>query len=190
MTVRFTCTACRTVMKLDSAVSEERKVRCTGCRIVILLTPDPDEPDGMRVSIPKKSDKSKDMPASHKRTLLIVALVIMALVVAVGLWLTLRGPQERWPISGEVALDGAPLEKGTIEFVTDGAKKEINASAPIVRGRYELRASQGPGLGKNKVKITGGDGIMVHPRFSSDKTPLGADIGATNNSQNFDVTSK
>src|SRR6266516_4201846 len=102
MSIRFTCTACRTVMKIDSRITEERKVRCTGCRIVILLTPDPDEPDGMTVSFPKKSDKRKGMSDSRKRVLLLIALVIMAVIVGVGLWYTLSGPQDRWPVSGEV----------------------------------------------------------------------------------------
>src|SRR5262245_32661539 len=134
MTVRFTCTACRTVMKLDSAVNEERKVRCTGCRIVILLTPDPDEPDGMRVSIPKKSDKPKGTD-SRQRNLMLGALAIMAIIVAVGLYIALfSGPKTYATVDGVITLDGNLMEKGTIEFETVDTPKPIIATAGIRHG--------------------------------------------------------
>ena len=159
MSIRFTCTACRTVMKIDSRITEEKKVRCTGCRIVILLTPDDEAPDGMLVSIPKKKDKPKGMSESLKRTLLSVALIVMAIIVAGGIWYSLSGPPTHATVVGDVNLDGAPLDKGTIEFSTLGQKK-ITATAGIVRGRYEIRA----GLGNNKVKITGDEGTTIAPK--------------------------
>ena len=173
-------------MKIDSRITEERKVRCTGCRIVILLTPDDEEPDGMHVSIPKKSDKPKGMSESRKRVLLMGVLLILAILVGVGLWYSLAGPQDRWPVSGEVSLDGAPLIKGTIEFSTVDAAKPITTSIGIVQGRYSLRA----GFGKNKVKVTGAEGTNVHARFSGDDTKLSAEIGKGDNTHNFDVFSK
>jgi hypothetical protein len=98
----------------------------------------------------------------------------------------LSGPQERWPVSGEVTLDGGPLIKGTIEFTTVDAAKPITASTGIVQGRYSLRA----GFGKNKVKVTGGEATTVHARFSGDDTKLSAEVGKGDNTHNFEVTSK
>src|SRR4051812_27556286 len=105
MALRITCTACRTVIKVDNTIREEKKVRCTGCRIVILLTPDQDEPDGVRISYPKKTDKPKGMKESTKRYLMIAALAGMAIVVAIGLWYTLSGPKTHATVEGVVTLD-------------------------------------------------------------------------------------
>ena len=91
MAIRFTCTACRTVMKIDARIFEEKKVRCTGCRSVILLTPDDNAPDGMIVSIPKKTEKPKEMSAATRGWLLLAALVVIALIVAFGVWFSMRG---------------------------------------------------------------------------------------------------
>jgi hypothetical protein len=171
-------------MKIDSRITEERKVRCTGCRIVILLTPDPEEPDGMRVSIPKKSDKPKGMSESKKRILLSSALVALAIVVAIGLWLTLRGPQTHATVDGNVTVDGVVLEKGLIEFETLGTPN-ITAKAGIVRGRYSISA----GLGNNKVRITGDENTTVAPKYNKD-TELQYNVGPKSSSKDFEVSAK
>lgn len=171
-------------MKIESRITEERKVRCTGCRIVILLTPDPQEPDGMRVSIPKKSDKPKQMSESKKRLLLFGALAVLAITVAVGLWFTLRGPQTHASVDGDVTIDGVPLEKGAIEFETLGAAK-ITTKAGIVRGRYSISA----GLGKNKVRITGDESTNVAAKYNKE-TILEHDVGPKSSTRDFQVSAK
>lgn len=172
-------------MKIDSRISEEKKVRCTGCRIVILLTPDEDAPDGMLVSIPKKSEKPKGMPESRKRMLLTAALVVMALVVAIGIWYSIMsGPPTHATVEGEVTLDSVPLDKGTIEFATTGDKK-IVASAGIVRGRYSVRA----GIGNNIVKVTGEEGTNIAAKYNKE-SKLEFNVIAGTNPKNFEVTSK
>ena len=172
-------------MKIDSRITEEKKVRCTGCRIVILLTPDADEPDGMLVTIPKKSDKPRGMSTALKQGLLLGALAIMAIVVAVGLWYTLSGPKTHATVEGDVTLDNVPMEKGTIEFETVGSPKVIRAKAGIVRGRYSISA----GLGMNKVRITGDEGVNVGPKYNKE-TDLEFVVGPANNQKLFEVKSK
>ncbi len=46
------------------------------------------------------------------------------------------------PISGTVTLDGAPIEKGTINFAPKGGPGTA-AGGPIVNGKYEARVSPG-----------------------------------------------
>jgi hypothetical protein len=78
-------------MKIDRRITEEKKVRCTGCRSVILLTPDDESPDGMLVSVPKKTEKPKEMSVATKRWLLMAALGIILLIIAAGIWFSMRG---------------------------------------------------------------------------------------------------
>jgi hypothetical protein len=172
-------------MKIDSNITEEKKVRCTGCRIVILLTPDPDEPDGFSVSIPKKSDKPKQMSNARKSVILSITLAVLAIAVGIGLFYTLRGPQTHATVEGEVSLDGLLLTKGTIEFTTVGAPKEITVKRGIVQGRYSVSA----GLGRNKVKIWGDEGFTVAPKYNT-ATTLEYDVGPAGNTKDFEVTSK
>jgi hypothetical protein len=138
----------------------------------------------MLVSFPKKSEKPKGMSASRKRTLLSAALFVMAMIVAGGIWYSLSGPPTHATVVGEVNLDGAPLEKGTIEFSTVGENK-ITATDGIVRGRYEIRA----GIGSNKVKITGNEGTTIAPKYNTE-TKLEFNVVAGSNNKTFEVTSK
>src|SRR5476651_1044329 len=82
MSIRFTCTACRTVLKLGEMIAEPRKVRCTGCGIVILVEPDPANPLGLTSSIPEQPDKTKrriQAEQARNRTILVGSLVAIAI---------------------------------------------------------------------------------------------------------------
>jgi len=168
---------------------EEKKVRCTGCRIVILLTPDPDEPNGLRVKIPRKSDKPKQMSEGKKRVLLIGLLSVLVIIVLIGLYITFSNPPDRGAVEGMVSHEGAALEKGTIKFVSQDAPIPRTVSAPIVRGRYSLRASQGPAIGKNKVEISSDGTEIIAPRFG-EKSEYYVDIRVGANPRDIDTLAK
>lgn len=56
------------------------------------------------------------------------------------------GCGESWPtvpLSGTVTVDGKPVERGHISFAPLEKDMGPDASAPIVNGRYELRAPKG-----------------------------------------------
>jgi DNA-directed RNA polymerase subunit RPC12/RpoP len=158
MSIRFTCTACHTVLKIGEAISEPRKVRCTECGIVILLTPDEDSPTGVVASVPEQPDKTvrKSKAAmARQRNMLLGGLGVLALLAALGLWWMLSGPSDRGAVEGEVLLNGTPLDKGTILFKSFDPANQVTTSAPIIDGRYKIAASKGPAVGMNLVEIRG-----------------------------------
>jgi hypothetical protein len=158
MSIRFNCTACQTVLKIGEAISEPRKVRCTGCGIVIVLTPDEDSPIGMTVSVPQQSGKAKDeskADLARQRNMLIGGAVVAGLILVLGAWWLFSGPSDRGTVEGEVTVDGAPLEKGTIRFSSLDQTKPLSATGEIKQGHYRLPASQGPMIGPNRVEIHG-----------------------------------
>ncbi|MDB5346703.1 MAG: hypothetical protein JWP89_5080 [Schlesneria sp.] len=70
------------------------------------------------------------------------------------------GP-ERANVSGEVTLDGQPVEKGVIAFVPDGATQGPTAGAAILGGKYATPPGSGPVLGTHRVEITAHRMAMV-----------------------------
>ena len=48
------------------------------------------------------------------------------------------GLGKRYPVSGTVTYNGAPLEKGDISFVTEDLTKNFGASGAIDKGSYVL----------------------------------------------------
>jgi hypothetical protein len=106
-------------------------------------------------------------------------------------------------VSGEVTLDGQPLDKGLIVFApAEGSGDPVRAD--VVNGRYEVRTTPG----KKHVQISatkvvgsvpahkGPDAPLlerteerVHERFNS-KTELTYDAQAGGNTKNWAVTSK
>jgi hypothetical protein len=61
-------------------------------------------------------------------------------------------PLGRQPISGSVSLEGAPLEKGTINFhPVDTAK--TSTGGPIAGGKFEFERQKGLAVGKYRVTI-------------------------------------
>lgn len=59
------------------------------------------------------------------------------------------GPQ----VSGEVTLDGAPLDYGLIHFES-ADKAGVNAAAPIEQGKFTLPSGNGLTAGSYKVSVT------------------------------------
>ncbi|MFH1924018.1 MAG: hypothetical protein ABIP48_29540 [Planctomycetota bacterium] len=53
-------------------------------------------------------------------------------------------------VTGEVTLDGQPVEDGTISFVPSGGAA---AWGDIKGGRYSISAAEGPGVGTSRVEI-------------------------------------
>jgi DNA-directed RNA polymerase subunit RPC12/RpoP len=177
MEIRFTCSACRTVMKLGDMITEQKKVRCSGCGTVILIEPNPDNPREIITSIPKRRDKPKGMSEAMRRNILIGIAVALILIVVIGVWWTqFSGPSLTAAVEGDVKLDGAPLVKGKIVFTPlDTSKGARAVSIPIERGSYSARASRGPAIGTNKVQIFGSETEIVAPRYhtpSEDDDPL------------------
>jgi len=61
----------------------------------------------------------------------------------------------RLPISGEVQLDGQPLDEGTIHFEPSvESKVKMDTGAVISKGKYQLTAEHGLPPGKYIVSIT------------------------------------
>lgn len=54
-------------------------------------------------------------------------------------------------VSGNVSVDGQPVEKGAITFVSKDESR--TAAAPIQNGTYQIPASEGPIPGAQKVSI-------------------------------------
>ena len=67
MSIRFTCNACHTVLKVGEMITEARKVRCTGCGLVILVMPDPTDPMGTTTTIPQKTTETGKRPITLSR---------------------------------------------------------------------------------------------------------------------------
>ncbi len=156
MTIRFNCTACRTVLKIGEMISESRKVRCTGCGIVIVVSPDEDSPNGVSATIPQQSSKEKSRSRQElapQRNILIGILIAVVLVMGIGLWWTFSPPSDRGAVDGKVTLDGQLLEKGEIVFHPIEGTKGPMTMIPIVNGRYEVGYAKGPGIGRHKIEI-------------------------------------
>lgn len=131
---------------------------------------------------------------------------IFCLLLAVG---CSQRDTNRSSITGEVKLDGKPLERGSILFTPiDGTKGSV-AGGPIENGRYQLSSDKGPAVGQNRVEIrairkTGKmiqkplapKGQMIEesveaipPRYNSAST-LKTEVKAGENTTNFEVASK
>jgi len=120
-----------------------------------------------------------------------------------------RSSPDRGSVSGEVTLDGKPLEQGGILFVPIEGTKGTVAGGQIVDGKYALSGEDGPAVGTNRVEIraqkkTGKmeqkplapPGVMVErmveavpPRFNSAST-LKTEIEPGENQADFQVESK
>src|SRR5207245_2165923 len=124
-----------------------------------------------------QAPKSRTETKQPVQLWIILAGAGVAVVILVfGLWWMFRGPSDRGAIEGEVTLDGLPMDGGIIFFTPVDGPKSISPSAEIKGGRYRLRAWDGPALGKNKVRILGGESVMVAPRYGGTDTPFSVDI--------------
>jgi hypothetical protein len=117
------------------------------------------------------------------------------------------GDGGRATVSGNVTVDGKPLESGAINFLPTGATKGPSAGATIFEGRYLISAEKGVQIGENLVQIrgVGKTGKMVAnpmgpgqieewtehvPEKYNKRTTLSRSIKAGANELDFDLTSK
>ena len=75
-------------------------------------------------------------------------LVAVLLVVAAGC-----GGSNRAAVTGEVTLDGQPVEGGTISFIPADGAAGPPAWGKIEAGRYSIPAREGPPPGTSRVEI-------------------------------------
>lgn len=176
-------------MKIGEPITEAKKVRCKSCGSVILLTPNPSEPNGMAVTLPKKTDRPSSMSRSNQQLLLAGGLIGLALFLALGLWWTFSNPSDRGSVEGAVKYDNAPLDRGTIVFLFSKDGKETSATAPIKQGRYSISAARGPAIGLNKVEIRGDENNPVHARYNTE-SELSAEISLGPNTKDYEVKSQ
>jgi hypothetical protein len=190
----------------------QRKVRCTGCGAVILLTPDDDAPDGMTVSIPQQSGKrTNPFESAENRYRLMVysGAAIALLLIVLGLWWYFSAPTDRGAIEGDVTFDGHPVDKGYVVFVSLNPSTPVSTRADIKDGHYKVAADKGPVIGLNRVEVyaqhgTGrqiakndGTGEMVdeyvdlpvHASYNTQST-ITVDISRGNNTKDLPVFSR
>lgn len=194
MSIRFTCPTCHAVLKIAEMISEPRKVRCTGCSLVILVSPDEDAPNGVRTSVPEKPSKTGESEAdiARRRNILVGAMVAVLILLLAGIWWTQRGPADRAAVEGRIMLDDVLMDKGTIVFVPIDGTPGQSVTVGVVNGRYQVSASHGPHIGVYRVEIhseRAGGGELVAKRFNAESTEK-ITISAGLNSKDYDVRSK
>jgi hypothetical protein len=81
-------------------------------------------------------------------------------------------PQNRQEVSGEVKLNGKPIEDGVIQFTPlDG--QSTGDGAQIVKGKYLIPKGKGLSPGKYKVAIYAGNGMTGTGNASPDSPNAG-----------------
>ncbi|MDR2170150.1 MAG: hypothetical protein LBP59_08415 [Planctomycetaceae bacterium] len=89
-------------------------------------------------------------------------------------------PQGRIPVSGEVTLNGKPVQEGNIEFTTvKGATPSVMTGAAIKNGKFETDAPNGLIPGQTyTVKIAALEEVAGEFSITptGDKTPLKKDV--------------
>lgn len=83
----------------------------------------------------------------------VCCVLLVALAGVCGSGCGEAGP-ERLAASGEVTLDGKPLETGSIAFLPAAGTEAPSVGGTIENGRYELPAEKGALVGKYNVRIT------------------------------------
>src|SRR5690349_10561579 len=78
---------------------------------------------------------------------------LLILVITLGC----RPQSDRLAIDGEVKLNGAPLDDGSIRFATAGAGKLCTAGAMIKDGKYHVPQAKGLPPGTYRVEINSPD---------------------------------
>jgi len=117
------------------------------------------------------------------------------------------GATGRADVEGNVTLDGAALESGSILFVPAAGTEGVVTGGPITGGRYRLAANAAAAVGRNRVEIRSpkstGKTIqyapdtavepevveMVAPRFNAESTII-VEVEQGTNTFDFEVQSK
>lgn len=82
-----------------------------------------------------------------------VAMLTLAVLLSVGC-----GPRTgRLAVSGNVSLDGAPLDRGSILFTSVGGEKLVSSGAMIQDGVYNIRQEKGLLAGTYHVELNSPD---------------------------------
>jgi hypothetical protein len=135
-----------------------------------------------------------------------VLLAAFLVVLAIGCG---RTDFNRGAMRGKVTLDGQPVERGSILFLSTGGEKRTASSTDITNGEYQIPLAIGPAVGNNRVEIramrktgrkvakhVGGSNEMVDEqveavaaRFNLQST-LEYDVQPGNNTADFQVTSQ
>jgi len=117
---------------------------------------------------------------------------------------------DRGSVSGTIALDGKPLESGSINFAPAEGTQSPSAGAAIEGGKYEIPRDKGPMAGaftvtiraprKTGKKVPAGSpfppGTMVDetveavPAKFNVKSELRREVKAGSNTLNFELTSR
>lgn len=63
----------------------------------------------------------------------------------------------RFPLSGVVNLDGQPMPRGTIQFVSTGSEQGAMAVGKIENGKYSIASDAGAAVGKHIVRVYADD---------------------------------
>jgi hypothetical protein len=152
MSIRFECNACRTVLKLGEMITEKKKVRCTGCGLVLLVSPNPNDPMSVTATIPQKTSQSRRPISLSRQQLGMLGSVLVAVVALILiLWWAFKLPSDRGGIEGNVTVDGAPVEQGTVTLEPEQGRA---VTVKIENGRFRITPKSGPPLGKYRVRIS------------------------------------
>jgi hypothetical protein len=100
----------------------------------------------------------------------------MALLLALTLLPTAGcGPRsDRLAVSGNVTLDGAPLDSGSIRLTSIGGEKLVSSGAMIQNGAYQIPQEKGLVAGTYHVELSSPD--KQAPAAMDDGTPDGRGI--------------
>jgi hypothetical protein len=135
-------------------------------------------------------------------------IVLLPTIIAILVGCNADGTH-RGAVSGQVTLDGRPVEQGSILFTPIDGTHGVVTGGEIKAGQYALTAAKGPAVGQNRVEIhavrktgkmipkgLGGTGKTaeeqveaVAPRFNIQST-LKFDVKPGNNAADFEVASK
>ncbi len=79
--------------------------------------------------------------------------ILVPLILALGGCGRTYDGSQRYPLSGKVSYDGAPIDAGTISFLpVDGAELRVSGGE-IVDGAYSVPEERGANAGKYRVEI-------------------------------------
>lgn len=98
----------------------------------------------------------------HGNLLVLISSALLATVVCSGC------SEQRGTVSGQVTLNGQPLDKGMIVFNSLDPGSQASASADIVNGRYTLETT----AGQKQVQITAPIVTGTRPEYAGPGAPV------------------
>lgn len=108
----------------------------------------------------------RNVPCSHHR----ICILAVGCVLAAGCRQEVADLPDTFPVTGSVLLpDGAPLEKGLIQFEAE-YNRSLNVSAGIDAGRFSLSTAFGNGVAAGA--LPGRYRVVVTPAFKATPKPV------------------